>query len=469
MLTKEAIMHEMPKFPSSSEKQHKEKVVEKPLEEIVLQDKVRESLPALKGSANRWAWMIVDSLEGKSQPSRELLAELLLNQKNELPMLISAVLERTCNLQCAHCLYQKEKSSAALSKSSHLDETILGLVSQLPLRSEDPEKPYEPQFMSAGRILRPEHLKLFTALRAQRPDVALGVIDNGTFVALLEKGQWPADFRFDWMDISIDGLEESHNQQRQSPKAFAQALEGLQRAREVTKAPSEGGRVTSLLTLTKINAGEIKQTADTLLQSDTDGLPLIDQFRVTTVSPTNSIIAGIEASTEDFSMAWEQIKEISHQYNTPEEQRVVLAIYRIQDLEKLATVVGEKKFLEKFQPTDRGGLEVQADRNFLYLDLDGVRVQYLPLSIWTPEEFLIEADSTSRTAYEGQFTLEELRSGTSKDGRDTTPYTLETLTAQTNLREAFERGVDAYWTRFGKERLVEEMAVFARIQARANG
>lgn len=438
-------------------------------EEISIQPEVRERLKEMKGSANRYAWIIADALVENKEPDAERLAELLLNEKKELPTLVSTVLERACNLRCSHCLYQDEKSSAKFSEEAHLADRIADIVSQMPLRSEKQGEEYSPQFVSGGRMMRPSHLDIFTRLRKLRPDVRLGVIDNGTFVSLLP--QWPTGFAFDWMDISIDGVEESHNTQRQSSKAFNQAIEGLRRAREVTKSPAEGGRVTSLLTLTHLNARDIGAAADLLLSSEDGQRPLADQFNITTVGPTNEVNRKLETSTEDFCVAWEQIKIASQKYNPeniPGKDKVELNIYRIEDIEKLAAAVGEKRFLENFIADEKGGLSVASGRNFLHLEFDGVKVSYQPLSIWTPEEFLIEADGAYRSAYEGQFTIEELRSGKSKDGKqDTTPYTFEQLTSETDFREAFERAVDAYWIRFGKSRLTNEIAVFQRIREKA--
>ncbi len=433
-------------------------------EEIVLQPEVREQLKEMKGSANRWFWMIADAVAEGKRPDTKLLAELLINEKHELPVLVSAVMERTCNLQCAHCFYQDEKSSAQISKDAHLGDRIVDIVSQMPQRSEEEGHEYEPQFLSCGRILRPWHLDVFTKLRSLRPDVELGVVDNGTFTSLLSK--WPEGFKFDWMDISVDGIEESHNEQRRSPKAFAQAIEGLKRAREVTKPASEGGRVTSLLTLTNINARDIEAVADTLLASENGNQPLVDQLNVTTVGLTNDVNTRLEASAAEFQEAWEQLKRVSSKYRTGDESRVEPSIYRIQDIEKLAATVGEKRFLEQFTETD-GEMSVKTGRCFVILDLDGVKINYQPLSIWTPEEFLIEADGAYRAAYEGQFTLEELRTGKAQDGRDTTPYTFEQLTADTNFRETYERAVDTYWTRFGKAGLEKEIATFERIREKA--
>lgn len=434
-------------------------------EEINIQPEVREKVLEMKGSANRYAWIIADALALDTEPSPEFLAELLINQKNELPHLVSGVMERACNLQCAHCLYQEEKSSASVSEEAHLGERIINIVSQMPIRSQEPGAEYSPKFLSIGRILRPWHLDVFTELRRLRSDVGLGVIDNGSYTKLLSK--WPEGFKFDWMDISVDGVEENHNEQRQSPKAFAQAIEGLRHAREVTKSPEENGHVSSLLTLTKVNAHDIEAVADALLVvPDGEMLPLADKFNITTVGPTNEINRKLETDNEDFQAAWEQIKRVCQKYNRDGKKRVVFGIYRIQDIEKLAAAVGEKRFLEAFTAKE-DSLPITGERNFLDLEFDGVPIQYQPLSIWTPEEFPIDADGSYLAAYAVKHTIDELQSGRAKDGADTSAYTFERLTEKTDFRECFERAVDAYWIRFGKQRLQDEIEAFKRIREKA--
>ncbi len=433
--------------------------------EVALEPEVQERLAEMKGSANRYAWIIADAVASDIEPTPELLAELLINQKHELPHLVSGVMERACNLQCAHCLYQEEKSSAVVSEEAHLGERIINIVSQMPIQSRELGAEYSPKFLSIGRILRPWHLDVFTELRRLRPDVRLGVIDNGSYTKILSK--WPEDFKFDWMDISVDGVEESHNEQRQSPKAFAQAVEGLKRAREVTKSPEEDGQVSSLLTLTKINAHDIEAVADALLVvPDGEVLPLADKFNITTVGPTNEINRKLETDNEDFQAAWGQIKNVCQKYNHDGKKRVVFGIYRIQDIEKLAVAVGEKRFLEAFTATE-DSLPIAGERNFLDLEFDGVPIQYQPLSIWTPEEFPIDADGSYLAAYAVKHTIDELQSGRAKDGTDTSAYTFERLTEKTDFRESFERAVDAYWMRFGKQRLQDEIAAFKRIREKA--
>ncbi len=337
-----------------------------------------------------------------------------------------------------------------------LDDVIANIVRQMPEASAAST----PQFMSCGRILRVPHLELFRRIRDMRPDVRLGVIDNGTYTKLLSR--WPEGFKFDWMDISIDGPEDVHNAQRQSAVAFKDAMNGLRGAREVTQPHAEGGRVTSLFTLTTLNAGNVLETADMLLGNQ-NGEPLVDQFRVTTLSPTNEINTDLDTGVEDLARAWEGIRQASLKYNTDGQVRFHFSVYQTATMEKLAAALGEKKIVKAFSA--EGDLRLRA--NFLDTTIDGVPMSYLPLSIWTPEEFLIEADGAYRTAYEGIFTLDELRSGIAKDGRDTRPYTIEQLTPESDLRSVYERGVDKYWSSFGKQRMAEEKEIWGRILKKA--
>ncbi len=419
--------------------------------EIFRQQEIKESYTYTQ-SAETWYLSVL-----KDEPfGEDDAAKLLLAQKDELPELASAVLERTCNLHCTHCLYQDEKSSSHLSRATHLDEIISSIVNQMPHASET----YTPKFLSGGRILRPHHLELFNKLRKDRPDVKLGVIDNGTFTKLLP--HWPQDFKFDWIDISVDGPESVHNAQRESTTAFRDAVNGLKEARAVVRPAEEGGRITSLFTLTNLNAKSILETADLLL-GNTDGKPLVDEFRVTTLSPTNEINESINTNVGDLKEAWEGIKRVSEKYNSDDKIKFYFSIYQTETMEKLAAAIGEKKIVQAFS---REG-NVRLSANFLHTTIDGVPVSYLPLSIWTPEEFLIEADGAYRTAYEGMFTLEELRSGVAKDGRDTRPYTIEQLNPESSLRNSYEHGVDKYWTEFGKKQMEEEKEIWKRIREKA--
>jgi sulfatase maturation enzyme AslB (radical SAM superfamily) len=431
---------------------------ESTLPEIDLQHEVREHF-RYKPSANKWYWPV---LHDGTPLSSEGKAELLLAQKEEIPYLMSAVLERTCNLSCSHCLYQSEKSSKTISEGVHLAETIQHMAHEMPEKTDE----YAPRFMSCGRILRPWHLEMFNNIREDRPDIQLGVIDNGTYANQLDK--WPDGFKFDWMDVSIDGTPEHHDAQRGNG-AFKQAMEGLSHVREVVRSQEEGGNVSSLLTLTTLNARDIEDVAKILLTKNEQGKSLVDEFVVTTMSPTNETNKPLEIrDKETFEAAWEGLKKASEQFSSEEEgSQVSLKIYRVQDMQKLAEVLGERRFMEIFCSIEN---PPRTDRNSIEVEIDGVTVDYFPLSLWPPEEFLIDADGAYRTAYEGKFTLDELRSGKAQDGEttiDTTPYTATQLSTTTPFRETYEGMVDHWWEYFGHTRFDEEMTVFAQIREKA--
>ncbi|MBI2409872.1 hypothetical protein HYV30_02410 [Candidatus Kaiserbacteria bacterium] len=429
------------------------------LSELTLQTELRESGEyAYAPSASHWYWNMVD---GKPFSDTQK-AELLLAQKDELPYLVSALLERTCNLRCAHCIYQDEQSSRKASEEGQLAAVVEHIIRTMPQGPAEQRA----KFMSAGRILRPWHLDIFKKLRESRPDVQLGVIDNGTYTKLLRT--WPEGLQLDWLDISVDGTEANHDKQR-GESSYAAAMEGLRHAREITRSREEGGYVASLLTLTNINAGDVLQVANTLL-NEKAGEPLADKLNLTTMGPTNAINARLEISQLDFAQAWDGLKEACAKYNTPGNERVSLGLYRVEDVEKLAAVVGEGKFLESFPADeDKARERVTFRGNFVETHVDGVPVSYLPISIWPPEEFLIDADGAYRLAYEGQFTLEELRAGSQEswDGHSARDYTVTQLTPETDFRAVYEQAVDIYWQRFGHAKLDQEFAAFARIREKA--
>lgn len=395
-------------------------------------------------SAQLWQNLVV---EGKKIETSQLVEAM----QAELPQLVSAVFERTCNLSCAHCLYQDEKSSAAVSRKHEFDAVVENIVRQMPAESGT----YRPHFLSIGRILRPHHLAQFAKLREMRPDVKLGVIDNGSYTKLLQK--WPRDFKFDWIDISLDGLEEAHNTQRRSPNAFAMTLNGIKQARQVAE------RVVSLFTLTNLNYRDIEGVADLLLGGNE---PLVDQFRVTFVSPTNSTNSALVVNQEELAVAWKAMQRISEKYGSGRIGE--FGIYNIEDVERLAAVVGEAKLLDAFTVKDESEGEsiLIAEANVLITEIDGVAIQFLPLSIWPPEELPIEVDATQVNAYEGMFTTAERQSGYSKDGRDISTYTVQQLTPQSDFQTSFQQGVAHYWQHFGAKTLQKEQAIWKRIRSK---
>ena len=424
-----------------------------------------------------WYGLVVD---GQKERREELSEKMLESMKAEKTNMVSAIMERQCFLKCAHCLYQKDTgTSKEFSKDANLTEVIANIVRQLPNEQQDLLH-RKPMFLHEGRTIRKWHLDIFDEIRKQRPDVSIGLIDNGTYVKYIpdfnEKG-----LRLDWLDVSIDGTESSHNLQRdpEMKKAYEIAMEGLRHARDVVKSNESGGKVSSLMTLTKLNFADIFEAADLLFKPNPDKSALdmktgeqlnyIDEFHITTMSPELPENFPIEISVEDMKVAWEQIKKLYASRADKGESPVFFKIYRHQDLEKLAQAVGEKKFWTAITDETEGSDEA-VDRNVGYIKfyIDHVPVAYYPISTFPIETVLIDADGSYRSAYSQQYSLEELRSGKSKGGDDLTKYTWEKLTPNSSYPDAFKSGVENWWKGFGNQILDEEISTMERIKEKAN-
>lgn len=374
---------------------------------------------------------------------RELEDGMLEALKHEVPEMCSVTMERACNLQCLHCLYRPEKSSEELSRVARLPEVVLRAVDQLPGKM--------PHLLHEGRIIRPWHVEVLAAARQRRAHLRIGLIDNGTYVQVMNEFK-NCEFVLDWLDLSLDGPEAVHNEQRGSGTAYAHAMKGFLYAREITKPQQEGGRVTSLFTLTTINHASVEATADILFGGN-DG-PLVDQFHVTTMSPTRTSLSPFEQ--QDLREFWPQIKRVFHRYGYDEDgrQRVFLRLYRHQELLKLAKVVGGRAMRHAFTK------DLLFAPGEVYFMVDGVPCVFAPLSLWPGEEFLIDADGRYGTAYSIGHTLANLRRGKNDEGEDLKGFSVEQLTPTFDLVQLYRRCVDQWWRFRGMHYLEEEVKIF---------
>src|ERR1700722_7937433 len=86
----------------------------------------------------------------------------------ELPPLSSLILDRSCQFQFKHCIFQKEASS----RSPPDVDAVLHVLKQLP--SE--------RVVNEGRQLTHKQLPLLEAI--SRAGYPIGIIESGTFVSL---------------------------------------------------------------------------------------------------------------------------------------------------------------------------------------------------------------------------------------------------------------------------------------------
>lgn len=416
-------------------------------------------------SSDFWYSRVIKNLTDK--PEESLEKEIVETLKKEPPNMLSVIMERQCFFDCAHCMFPKqEKSSKEISEEVGLAEIIKNIVKQMPTENDPPY--YEkPKFIHDGRMLRKWHIDILENVRKERPDMRVGIVDNGSYISHLDELK-QRGFKFDWLEISIDGTEQSHNLQRdpEKKKSYQLAVDGLTHAREVTKLIEEGGNVTSLFTLTKLNHKNIEQVADFVFSPNPSEsafdpktkkqLNYVDGFYITTMTPRIDKNFEVETSPEEFKKSWEQIKKVSEKYNKDGEEKIFMRMFDSRYLEKLNYAVGREKIKKAFLNADvmHGGLR---------LEIDGVHVDYYPYSIWPRETFTADVDGAYRGAFCQEYSIEELRSEKSSDGSDISSYTFKYLDGQTPYVETYKNAVDKWWEYFGKQLLRQEIEIIQKI------
>jgi heme d1 biosynthesis radical SAM protein NirJ len=149
-------------------------------------------------------------------------------------------LVRRCNLTCQHCYsiscdrdFPNELATDEVYRV--MDDLRAFGVPVLILSGGEP-------------LLRPDIFDI--ARRAKAMGFYVGLSTNGTLIER-ERAQRIAATGFDYVGISLDGLQATHDRFRRKPGAFRAALNGVHLCRE------EGVKVGLRFTLTEGNAGEL--------------------------------------------------------------------------------------------------------------------------------------------------------------------------------------------------------------------
>ena len=376
------------------------------------------------------------SIVSTGERPTDIVSKMYERLAEEIPPILSVVGERTCNLSCAHCIFQDERPSSKISNAVGITESVKAIVQQMNI---------DPIVVHEGRIFRPSHLEWLSAVRTVRADSHIGMIDNGTFLkhseVIVRSG-----FKFDWLDISLDGPETIHNLQRRSEDAFHVAVRGINSAREFVKP---GGKVTSLFTLTSLNHSAILDACRALPKE-------VDEWHVTTLSPARPEIAGLVTRDEQFAIAWKQVVTAS------KERQLYFRMYVNDELPKLVRAVGREKFARALEDAKVADVA-------MILEIDGVTVIYYPTSLVVGEEVILDADSYHRMPYSIAYTLEELRSGKSRFGEDVGKYTVGPIRGDTNLSDTVRKATLQWGDLFGKKALEKEIRMFSEIYQRERG
>ena len=157
---------------------------------------------------------------------------------------------RRCNLNCRHCY------------STSVDKDFAGELStqEVVTVMEDLRAFGVPVLILSGGepLMRPDLFDL--ARRAKALGFYVALSTNGTLIdaALIPRIR---EARFDYLGISLDGLEATHDRFRRRPGAFRESLQGLRLCRDA------GIRVGMRYTLTRDNAQDLPGLLD-LMQAE---------------------------------------------------------------------------------------------------------------------------------------------------------------------------------------------------------
>jgi hypothetical protein len=360
-----------------------------------------------------------------------LVGRMYESLKNELPKILSVISERNCNLHCQHCIFQKENFKNNALSVNNLTVAATTIVRQM-------QTP--PIVVHEGRVFRSAHLQWLLAVRKIRPDSAMGMIDNGSYLQYVEQIK-SSGFKFDWLDISLDGAETVHNRQRNSNTSFARALAGIKNAHKIL---SPIGSVHSLFTLTRINHDAILKTCSVLPEE-------VKKWHITTMTPARPEIEALVLTEKEFAISWRQICQANVI------RPLVFRTYTADDLLKLAKVVGKQNFLKALSMA-------QADIASISFVLDGVEVIYYPRSICANETFVIDVDSCYRVPYSIAYTLREMNAGISRYGENLKKYFIGKVTSFSNFAELYRKCAERWEKEFSQEALVKEKSVFKQIK-----
>ena len=149
-------------------------------------------------------------------------------------------LVRRCNLTCQHCY----SISCDRDFPGELDTSEVFAVMDDLARFRVPVL-----ILSGGEpLLRPDIFDI--ARRAKDRGFYVGLSTNGTLIDDAMAGRIAAT-DFDYVGVSLDGREATHDRFRRKEGAFAAALGGMRRCREM------GVKVGARFTLTEMNAAEL--------------------------------------------------------------------------------------------------------------------------------------------------------------------------------------------------------------------
>lgn len=361
--------------------------------------------------------------------------KLSLQLQKEVPPMISWIVRGGCAVQCQHCIFPFEGPKAYLEQ--HSTEVMLSMLGQLSTKPLAGKR----ILVHEGRQLLPSQVPTLAAIK--RAGYSVSLINNGQYVTPAMLGLIEREgLEVDALDVSVDGTPNIHNVQRSSSQAWEWAMKGLKHGRRIL-APQ--GRLTSLYTLTSLNYHAVKEVGETIA-------PLVDQWHLTTMSLRPGI-GHMRASKRELDSALKEL--FGARWSTP----VFLRTYSLKDFVLILEIVGReaaRKALKK----------VRVGYNFIRIDLEGIPFYYYPKSLAVNETVVIDADGWWRFAYCIHYTLDELRAGKDKQGRDISHFNITPVVKELDVKAQYAHAAETWWSVIGHDCLNAERAA---VQGFLNG
>lgn len=142
-----------------------------------------------------------------------------------------------CEFECQHCIYPPDYAQFNRNISLAEWERVLEGLRNLGIET----------FVYGGRSVTRAGMRLLSAIRTSFPEAPIGMIDNG--ISMVPFREEIVALGLDWIDISLDGLENDHDLQRGRKGSFKEGLQGALWLKEHGAAP----KVNILSCLTTIN------------------------------------------------------------------------------------------------------------------------------------------------------------------------------------------------------------------------
>ena len=351
------------------------------------------------------------------------LNEVFLAAALELPPLSSLILDRSCQFQCRHCIFQKETSLVGSPDVG----AILHVLKQLP----------NVKVVHEGRQLTRKQLPLLNEV--SRAGYPVGIIDSGTFAPLIDS-ILQSELKFDWMDISVDGPKSVHNLQRNSSRSWDIAIEGIKQARKIL-VPK--GKLTSLMTITSLNSELAYQTGEEVFARG------VDEWHLTTMSVRDGL-EKMRVSEKQLEKVLIQMMEVSKL-----QKNIFLRIYNLEDMQLLISVFGNDAFSELLK-------NAKVTQNALVLDV-GFPLFFYPMSLAPNETLVIDTDNWWRLPYCIKYKLDELKRGRSLSGQDITAYNITKISKQTDVAKMHSVAMNQWKKYCGEKLLVKERELFQNL------